>query len=393
MAVLNDLIIALYLVFGGCCFNVITLESILKVQKKCGRLITLIQFIFIASEGLVRNITFHNPIKERKFPISLKPRKAPLYKWMVMVILFFVSSVLNNLVFEYHISIPVHIIFRSSSIIMNMLMSWLILKRRYSLQQILAICTVTFGLIVTTLSSAKDQGKTETHDTNLKEWIIGITILVFSSFTGSLMGIYQEYMFKKYPGTWKECLFYNHLLSVPIFLVFLPQIKEQWHLFQTSPKNRIGYYLPIPYLPSYISNLKIQGVWLLVVANIITQYICVSGVQKLSSLCSSVTLNLILNIRKFISLLISVIFFDNPFSLWSWFGSVFVFLGVVWYVKASDMLKKQEKIKAKTNETESKNNNRKVQMSEDKIDKVKDKDTKYKKNKSKTQKSENKKNK
>jgi len=145
----------------------------------------LIQFIFIASEGLIRNITFHNPIKEKKFPISLKPRKAPIYKWMVMVILFFISSVLNNLVFEYHISIPIHIIFRSSSIIMNMLMSWLILKRKYSLQQILAICTVTIGLIITTLSSAKDQGKIEmeTHDTNFKEWIIGISILVFSSFT------------------------------------------------------------------------------------------------------------------------------------------------------------------------------------------------------------------
>jgi len=75
MAVLNDLIIALYLVFGGCCFNVITLESILTVQKKCGRLITLIQFIFIASEGLIRNITFHNPIKEKNFQYHLNQEK------------------------------------------------------------------------------------------------------------------------------------------------------------------------------------------------------------------------------------------------------------------------------------------------------------------------------
>lgn len=344
MPVYNELIIGLYLVFGGCCLNVITLESILKIQNKCGRLITLIQFIFIASEGLIRNIQFHNPIKEKTFPISLKPRKAPLHKWILMVILFFVSSVLNNLVFEYHISIPIHIIFRSGSIIVNMLMSWLILKRRYSLQQILAIFIVTVGLIITTLSSAKDQGKLETHtETNLKEWITGIAILIISSFTGALMGIYQEYMFKKYPNTWKECLFYNHLLSIPIFFIFLPQLKEQWQLFQTSPKNRIGYYLPIPFLPPYISNIKIQGVWLLVIANIITQYICVSGVQKLSSICTSVTLNLILNIRKFVSLLISVIFFNNPFSLLSWFGSIFVFLGVVWYVKASDIVKKKAK--------------------------------------------------
>lgn len=30
-------------------------------------------------------------------------------------------------------------------------------------------------------------------------------ILLISSIIGALMGIYQEYVFKKYPNTWKEC--------------------------------------------------------------------------------------------------------------------------------------------------------------------------------------------
>ena len=42
-------------------------------------------------------------------------------------------------------------------------------------------------------------------------YLQGIIILIISSFTGALMGIYQEYMFKKYPNTWKECILILYL--------------------------------------------------------------------------------------------------------------------------------------------------------------------------------------
>jgi len=335
------------MLFGGCCSNVMTLESIVKIQKNCGYLITLIQFLFISVEGFITSTKFHNPLKEKKFPITMKERKVPLYMWIIMVILFFATSVLNNLVFSYNISIPIHIIFRSSSIITTMLMSWLILKRKYSLQQILSIVIVTIGLIATTLSSSNQKNnKIEEKNTNFENWIKGIFLLVVSSFTGALMGIYQEYVFKKYPNTWKECLFYKHLLSLPIFFFLTPQIKEQWNLFLSSSKNKLGYYIPI--LPNSISKIEIQWIWYLLIINILTQYICISSVQKLSSICSSVTLNLILNIRKFVSLLISVIYYKNPFSLMSWFGSIFVFIGILMYTKASEISKKKQKESKKT---------------------------------------------
>jgi len=341
MNYIYELIIVLYLLFGGCCSSVMTMESIIKIQKNCGYLVTMSQFIFIALEGFIRNIRFKNPFRRRTFPITLKRRKVPIYKWFIMVILFFATSVLNNMVFSYNISIPIHIIFRSSSISINMLMSWLILKRKYSIQQILSIVIVTIGLMITTLSSAKQQKEVKVQETNILNWIKGIVILFISSIIGALMGIYQEYVFKQHPNSWKECLFYKHLLSIPIFALLIPQIKEQWQLFKESPINPLGHYIPILNQP--LSDVQIQGVWLLLGLNIITQYVCIASVQKLSSICSSVTLNLILNIRKFISLIISVIFYKNPFSLWSWFGSIFVFVGVLLYVKASDMLKKKQK--------------------------------------------------
>lgn len=343
MNALNEFIIILYIVFGGCCSTTFTMESIIKIQKNCGNIILLFQFSFITLEGLINNLKFNN--KKKKFPLSLKSRKVPLHKWYIMVILFFSSSVLNNLVFKYNISMPIHIIFRSSSIIVNIIMSRLILKKRYTLKQILSVLIVTIGLIITTLNSAKNKNKISEGKVSFNDWIKGIIILIISTIIGSLMGIYQEYIFKKYPNSWKECLFYKHLLSLPIFIFLIPQIKEQWKLFQMTPKNPLNYYISFINMPSFISNIKVQGIWIYVILNIITQYICISSIQKLSSICSSVTLNLILSIRKFTSLIISIILFKNVFPLWSWAGSILVFTGVILYARTSDKLKREKKLK------------------------------------------------
>ncbi|OUM70369.1 hypothetical protein PIROE2DRAFT_37432, partial [Piromyces sp. E2] len=282
-----------------------------------GYLITLCQFAFITLAGLHQNIkwTFS---KNKKFSFIIKSRKAPMHMWFFMVILFFASSIINNLVFQFHISMPIHIIFKSSTIIVNMILSFVIFKRRYTYQQVTSIFITTLGLIITTLDTSKNQKYTE--EKSINKWIIGILLLIISAVLGAFIGIYQEYIFKKYPNSWKECLFYKHLLSLPLFLFLAPQIKKQYELLNNTPKHQLGNYIPI-LLPTFLSNLPVRGVWIFLIMNIFTQYICISGVQKLSSMCTSVTLNLVLNVRKFISLLISVFFFKNSFSYWGWFGS------------------------------------------------------------------------
>ena len=78
-----------------------------------GYLLTIIQFSFIAIERLLHNIQINrNTSGHPKYFIRLKPRKAPLHKWFFIVILFFSSSVINNLVFKYDISFPIHIMYK-----------------------------------------------------------------------------------------------------------------------------------------------------------------------------------------------------------------------------------------------------------------------------------------
>lgn len=127
-------------IIGGCCSNAYALEMLVTDAPQSGNrnkwpgrlifvlgnLITFAQFLLVATEGLIVNLEFNAGI----FP-HLKERKIPLTRWFIMVLLFFFSSQLNNLAFGFKIPMTLHIIFRSGSLIANMILGVLILGKRY----------------------------------------------------------------------------------------------------------------------------------------------------------------------------------------------------------------------------------------------------------------------
>lgn len=58
--------------------------------------------------------------------LRLRNRSIPISHWAIQVALFFLTSLLNNAAFGYNVPMAVHIIFRSSGLVINMLMGWLI---------------------------------------------------------------------------------------------------------------------------------------------------------------------------------------------------------------------------------------------------------------------------
>ena len=55
--------------------------------------------------------------------------------------------------------------------------------------------------------------------------------------------------------------------------------------------------------------------------------VCILGVYQLTGAAGTVTCTLTLTIRKFVSLVISIVYFQNPFTVYHWLGGVMVFLG------------------------------------------------------------------
>lgn len=59
------------------------------------------------------------------------------------------------------------------------------------------------------------------------------------------------------------------------------------------------------------------------------RYICISSVYFLTTECSSLTVTLVITLRKFASLLFSILYFSNPFTLYHWIGTLLVFIGTI----------------------------------------------------------------
>ncbi len=71
--------------------------------------------------------------------------------------------------------------------------------------------------------------------------------------------------------------------------------------------------------------------WFLAALNVLTQYICIAGVYSLQPVVSPLTLNIVLTVRKFLSLLLSIVAFQNTFTAAHWVGAALVLGGASVY--------------------------------------------------------------
>uniref|UniRef100_A0A672N790 Solute carrier family 35 member B4 n=1 Tax=Sinocyclocheilus grahami TaxID=75366 RepID=A0A672N790_SINGR len=247
--------------------------------------------------------------------------------YVIMVTMFFTVSVINNYALNFNIAMPLHMIFRSGSLIANMILGIIILKKRYSASKYLSIVLVSLGIFICTIMSAKqvnvEKGATE-EDVfyAFMHWILGIAMLTFALLMSARMGIFQETLYKKYGKHSREALFYNHCLPLPGFLLLSTDIYRHAVLFsQSSP-------VEIP-----VIGQSVPVMWLYLLMNVITQYVCIRGVFILTTECASLTVTLVVTLRKFLSLIISILYFHNPFTAWHWVGTAVVFLGTLLYTE------------------------------------------------------------
>ena len=74
-------------------------------------------------------------------------------------------------------------------------------------------------------------------------------------------------------------------------------------------------------------TLYIPRLWFYVIGNCITQFICIRSVFVLTTEFSSLSVTLVVTLRKFLSLMVSIFFFQNPFTLYHWIATALVFAG------------------------------------------------------------------
>ncbi|EJD54125.1 UAA-domain-containing protein [Auricularia subglabra TFB-10046 SS5] len=272
--------------------------------------------------------------------VGLKPRKIPVGVWLIQVVLFFLTSLLNNAAFAYKIPMSVHIIFRSAGSLTNMIIGSL-LGRRYTRIQILSVLLVTAGVAASTYSAMpKSQFTTSASsaENHTSTYLTGILLLSLALVLSSLMGLEQDRAYRKYGrGNWEEALFYLHFLAMPAFAFMARDLSAQISAANRSRRIVVGNLDgsvriggPLAFVP--LPRLAIPSMYVPLALNVATSLVCVSGVHRLTSRVSSLTVTIVLVVRKAVSLWITVILLGRgDGGAWLWGGALAVLAGTILY--------------------------------------------------------------
>ncbi|CAG1987567.1 unnamed protein product [Fusarium graminearum] len=264
-----------------------------------------------ALEAIVKSFHAANLI------VVLNPPVVPISRWIFNIVLFFTINLLNNHAFSYDISVPVHIILRSGGSITTMAAGYLYGKR-YTQTQVIAVFLLTLGVILAAWSDAQAKGTSESS--GRPAFSTGLLILFVAQVLSAIMGLYTEATYAKYGPQWKENLFYSHALSLPLFLPFAPSMVRTFsHLMTSTPIQLPGIF------GSVFTKVMVPNQIIFLITNVLTQYACIRGVNLLAAASTALTVTIVLNIRKLVSLLLSIWLFGNQLASGTLLGAVIVF--------------------------------------------------------------------
>lgn len=219
------------------------------------------------------------------------------------------------------------------------------------------IITIGVGLTTTVKSSSKEGPHVSSTSeqilpVELGQYATGIAILTLALILSSAMGLAQDAAYMKYGrGHWEEGMFYLHFLSMPMFAFLKDDMAAQVAEIRNGESmclRDLTYHtlaIPLPTLTlskplstiiDIISSVTIPAFYFPLLINVITQLLCVSGVHRLTSRVSSLTVTLVLTVRKAASLIISVVILGGgKGDLWLWLGAGLVLAGTVLYTLGS----------------------------------------------------------
>ncbi|XP_023212878.1 UDP-xylose and UDP-N-acetylglucosamine transporter-like [Centruroides sculpturatus] len=174
----------------------------------------------------------------------------------------------------------------------------------------ISVIIITTGISLFTIASSRNRKVHSNSETEIWHWFLGLSLLTFSILLAARMGIYQETLSTKYGKHPKETLFYC-----------------------------VRYYFPLE-IPIFGAVPKL---WIYLFCNVITQYVCIRSVFVLTTQYSSLSVTMVVTLRKYISLLISIFYFQNPFTLFHWIGTLLVFIGTMIFIDITRAFKKLTK--------------------------------------------------
>ncbi|KAG7876105.1 hypothetical protein KL938_004777 [Ogataea parapolymorpha] len=285
------------LTFSGCCTNVISMELISQLKPVPSNLITAFQYLFI-SLAVAPFLPRNND-------------KRPPFQYFLTTSLFFLCAIANNLAFKYGISVPVHIVTRSASTPLTVIIGSQFFGRRYSIYQIAGAIILSAGITITTLSGEKT-------DSSHPVTLAGLLLVLASTLLGVVTSFWNNKIMLTQKLNWVQTLFYTHFYGLPSLLLISNGIIAELQLYGRS-----------------------SDFWRYAVLNTGTQLVCVTGVNMLAQKTDPLTLGVVLLLRRFASFVISLVFFSHNLGALGYLGMLTASMGALIY-QLDDRLKKMK---------------------------------------------------
>lgn len=317
---------------------IVAMEIVLKGDPKSGNLLTLTAVLMVLFQSIPGRFTSS----------GLKPLAAPLLSHAKFASLWVSMSVLANYAFAYKISVAIFTLIRSCNIIATVLLGFLVFGQRFSLEQLVCVFAVTIGIFLASfgeMKTLKDCGggqcQMEVQNTEATEekievgtWLIGIAMLAFVQLLQGFLGHVQSTYYRIYKDLapknelCDEFLFTSHVMALlPLFFLKEDILAAAASAWSSEP-------LPLVPVPSRVA-------WLLI--NNVSQTICLKGVFRTSASISPLALTIVLSVRKFLSVVVSIVLFSNPWTVHHSFATVLIFGGAFAYSQVPDVKIKADK--------------------------------------------------
>lgn len=313
------------LVFGGCISSIVFMEYLLKQDSNAGNMINASEFVFVLLQSIPSRIDTKR--------WALRPLHASPTSHIQHAMLWVAMSTLANYVFAYNIAVPIHTLFRSCNIIASVVLGYLLFAQRYTLWQVGCILVITVGILFASVGDAKAfitgitcsdcmPGSID-YDAEMNKWSLGVAMLLCVQLLQATLGHTQAVFYRRFADKAPrneladEYLFTSHVVSLVMILVLWKDISTSWALAAASPP--LCSLLPIP------------SSFVFMVLNNLTQLCCIKGVFRLSANFSPLTVNVTLSVRKFFSVVLSAVWFGNPWTHLHSIATVLIFGGVFAY--------------------------------------------------------------
>lgn len=203
---------------------------------------------------------------------------------------------------------------------------------------------VTLGVILTTLSASPTATASLSSSVSAIDpytYVQGIGILTLALLLSGFLGLVQDHTYSKYgrptlggsgpktskDGTkientgsspaWQESMFYLHFLALPMFLFLRNDLSAQLSAVNSGPRTSLSMsqftsFLNLPQNSTATpaktdSAFQIPIAYFPLLLNTFTQLLCIAGVHRLTTRVSSLSVTLVLVVRKAVSLVLSVV--------------------------------------------------------------------------------------